>query len=287
MSTYPTQPGQSPNYEYVPPPSNGLGVAGFVVSLSGLVVCFGLICPLGLLLSLIALVNPPRGFAVAGAIIGFIGSILGVMAVLVFSGVIGNGMFFNPFYQSMTSLTIDSASYDIDTHFANNNDTLPDEPTGNTLISSYVDEWNNNLEYQPTQGSTTDYTITSAGPDGVMGNGDDITQYYTAYNWNTYSNQQTTIDDIDDSDIDNAFNFAAKKIVDAFPPGTSLPTAQQVEQRAGTLVDAWNTPMQYIPGDNPPWYELKSAGPDRQWNTSDDIKYPFYFEASGDTDGPL
>lgn len=287
MSTYPTQPGQPPKYAYETPPTNGLGIAGFVVSLSGLIVCFGLICPIGLLLSVIALVNPPRGFAIAGAIIGFIGSILGVMAVLVFTNVIGNGTFLNAFYPSATSMTIYSASVDIDNHYMSNNNTLPDEPTGNTIINGYVDEWNNNLQYKPMQGSTTDYTITSAGPDGIFGNGDDDTQYFTAYNWNATTQAQIQTDEIEDPEIDNAFNLAAKNVVDAFPPGTALPTPEQVHQRAGSLVDAWNTPMQYSPTDNPPWYHLKSAGPDQQWNTSDDINRTFYFEPTGDTDGPL
>lgn len=289
MSTYPTQPGQPSNYSYAPPPTNGLGIAGFVVSLSGLVVCFGLICPIGLLLSLIALFNTPRGFAIAGTIIGLIGSIFGVLAVLLVAGVIGSaGTFFSNFnVQSQTSMQMDFASYDIDNHFMNNNDTLPDEPTGNAMISSYVDEWNNNLKYKPTQGSTTDYTIISAGPDGVFGNADDLSQPYSAYNWNTTAPQQTPIDEIGDAEIDNAFNFAAKRIVDAFPVGSEMPTQKQVEQGAGTVVDAWNTPMRYSPTDNPPWYHLKSAGPDQQWNTNDDIQRTFYFEPTGDTDGPL
>jgi hypothetical protein len=287
MSTYPTQPGQPPKYAYEAPPTNGLGVAGFVVSLSGLIVCFGLICPIGLLLSLFALLNPPRGFAIAGTIIGFIGSILGVMAVLVFTTTIGNGAFFNWLTPSATSMTIYSASVDIENHFMNNNDTLPDEPTGNTIISGYVDEWNNNLEYKPVQGSTTDYTISSAGPDGVFGNGDDEIQYFTAINWSTTLQPQTQNEEVEDPEIDAAFNLAAKQIVDAFPPGTGLPTAEQVQQQADPLVDAWNTPMQYSPTDNPPWYHLKSAGPDQQWNTNDDIKRTFYFEPVGETDGPL
>ena len=55
MSSYPTQPGQPQTYFYQPPPTNALGVAGFVVSLSGMIVCLGLIiCPIGMVLSLIA-----------------------------------------------------------------------------------------------------------------------------------------------------------------------------------------------------------------------------------------
>ena len=57
MSNMPTQPGQPQAYYYEPPPTNTLGIAGFVVALSGLVVTFGLISPIGLVLSLIALMQ--------------------------------------------------------------------------------------------------------------------------------------------------------------------------------------------------------------------------------------
>lgn len=55
-------------------PSNGLGTAGFVISLVGLLTC-GLICPLGLLFSFFGLFKPPRGLAIAGTVIGLLGSL--------------------------------------------------------------------------------------------------------------------------------------------------------------------------------------------------------------------
>ncbi|MGB1123779.1 MAG: DUF4190 domain-containing protein [Phycisphaeraceae bacterium] len=288
MSTYPTQPGPPATYVYTPPPTNGLGVAGFVVSLSGMVVCLGLTCPIGLLISLIALAKEPRGYAVAGSILGLLGSILGALTILVATGVIGSGLFSNAFYlQSQTSMYIDNASYEIDNHFINNNDTLPDEPTGNSLISTHTDEWNNNLKYEPTQGSTTDYTITSPGPDGVFATSDDLTQYYTAYNWNTPTQQHSSIDEIDETDIDAAFDLAAKKIVESFPPGTDLPTQDLVLEKTGPLSDVWKNGMRYSPTENPPYYQLKSAGPDGQWDTNDDLTRSFYFAPTGETDGPL
>ena len=65
-------------------PSNGLGVAGFVVSLISLFCC-GLTSPVGLFLSLVALARPPRGFAFAGVILGGLGSawlLIGGLAML-------------------------------------------------------------------------------------------------------------------------------------------------------------------------------------------------------------
>ncbi len=291
MSSNPPQPGEPQTYFYQPPQANSLGVAGFVVSLSGMIVCLGLICPIGLVLSLIALTMSPRGYAIAGCIIGLLGSILGALTILVVSGVIGNGLFFNPYFsQSQTSLAIDSASYDIDTHFTNNNSTLPDEPSGNTLISAYTDEWGNALKYEPTPGSTTDYAITSPGEDGLFATSDDMTQYYTAYNYNSYGTPPGAVNPgeaIEQEQIEEAFNLAAKKVVEAFPPGSPLPTAEQVAQQSGNLIDSWSMPMKYRPTDNPPYYRLESAGPDQQWGTQDDLTRSFYFSPSGETDGPL
>ena len=56
-------------------PTNGLAIAGFVCSLVGLFATGGLLCPIGLILSLIALGKPfGRGWAIAGIVIGLIGS---------------------------------------------------------------------------------------------------------------------------------------------------------------------------------------------------------------------
>ena len=54
-------------------PSNGLGTAGFICSLIGFLTC-GTLSPLGLLFSLIAVFKRPRGFAIAGLILGLLGS---------------------------------------------------------------------------------------------------------------------------------------------------------------------------------------------------------------------
>lgn len=63
--------------------SNGLGLAGFIVSLVGLLACGGLICPVGAIMSAFALKREPRGFAIAGLILGLIGSAWMIVAVFV------------------------------------------------------------------------------------------------------------------------------------------------------------------------------------------------------------
>lgn len=74
--------------------SNGIGIAGFIISLIGLFVSwipfFGwLIWFVGLVLSFIGLFKAPRGFAIAGLVISFIGVIILVLfvgAIFVASG---------------------------------------------------------------------------------------------------------------------------------------------------------------------------------------------------------
>ena len=67
-------PGPTTNVVVQPAPTNGLGIAGFIVSLVGFLSC-GLLSPIGFLLSLVGLTKQPRGFAIAGAIIGAIGTL--------------------------------------------------------------------------------------------------------------------------------------------------------------------------------------------------------------------
>lgn len=57
------------------PQTNGLGLAGFIVSVVGIVASCGLISPIGLVMSLFGLRREPRGFAIAGVVLGVVGSI--------------------------------------------------------------------------------------------------------------------------------------------------------------------------------------------------------------------
>ena len=55
------------------PPQNNLGLASFIISIVGLFAA-GLLCPVGAVLGIVAMGKQPRGFAIAGFIIGLIGS---------------------------------------------------------------------------------------------------------------------------------------------------------------------------------------------------------------------
>lgn len=55
------------------PQTNGLGTAGFIVSLISFF-CLGLTSPVGLFLSCLGVLSRPRGMAFAGVVLGALGS---------------------------------------------------------------------------------------------------------------------------------------------------------------------------------------------------------------------
>jgi hypothetical protein len=69
-----------------PAAKNSIGTAGFIVSLVSYITC-GMLSPIGVVLSFIGLFKKPRGLAIAGLILGLIGS-FGGLAVI---GAVGGG----------------------------------------------------------------------------------------------------------------------------------------------------------------------------------------------------
>lgn len=66
--------------------TNPLGLTGFIISLLGLLLTCGLFSPVGLVISFVAMFRQPRGFAIAGLVLGLVGS-LGMLVTLTFVGV--------------------------------------------------------------------------------------------------------------------------------------------------------------------------------------------------------
>jgi len=168
-----------PQYQQQKPPSNGLGVAGFVISLLGLLGTCGLLSPIGLILSLFALRKEPRGLAIAGSIIGFIGSIWILLFVIFFgimivagAGLAAAGIALTvpniQTYATMTLLqeeigdyysTLDALPESID-GISGQNPELADDAWGNAIVYEIVDD--------------DSYRLVSLGMDGARGTDDDI-----------------------------------------------------------------------------------------------------------------
>jgi hypothetical protein len=154
------------------PTSNGLGIAGFIVSLVGFISC-GILSPIGLLLSLIALFRPPRGFAVAGFILGLIGSIIPAIFIAFFGlAIFSVATLGKPGFQTLFAMG--EAQTQIDSHVRSHGNALPDDADGQAAIASDRDGWGHPLRYTKTSASR--YELRSAGPDGIMGNSDDQVQ---------------------------------------------------------------------------------------------------------------
>lgn len=156
-----------------PDPTNGVGIAGFIVAIVGIVSC-GLLSPIGLLISLVALIWPPRGFAIAGAIIGLLGSIwfvvVGMTMVLAFAGF--GAMAGIAIDMAETQTAVEQAVVRIEASRAEAG-ALPDNADGQALIDDLRDGWDRGLRYVLIEGT---YRIVSSGPDGTFDTADDLDQ---------------------------------------------------------------------------------------------------------------
>jgi hypothetical protein len=152
------------------PPTNGIGIAGFVLSLAAIPTC-GLLSPVALIVSAFGLRKEPRGLAIAGTVIGALGSLWLVLAgfalVMLFLGVKeavekGGGSIETVFVLGEAQKAIELERSE--------KGRLPDEPQGNDLIAELRDGWDRALRYELHGDS---FTVRSAGSDGVFGTVDD------------------------------------------------------------------------------------------------------------------
>lgn len=149
-------------------PVNGLGIAGFVVSLCGLLLTFGLICPIGIALSFFGLFKKPRGYAVAGLLIGAFGTALPLLAgyAVVKSHETRDQRIRA---EHKTEVELDKSIIEIE-RFRRKEARIPGGIEGNKLVVKYKDGWDRELRYDVYRHK---YIIRSAGPDGDFETQDD------------------------------------------------------------------------------------------------------------------
>ena len=160
---------------YQRPPSNGLGTAGFVVSLVGIFTA-GLLCPIGLLLSFFGLFKRPRGLAIAGFIIGLVGTAI-VAVVLLLLWTVGLAAFHLVQPIVKTEQVIREAQTEIDAVAITHGRIVPNDQQGQELIRLKRDGWGRPLQYRRL--SAQGYELRSAGKDGVFGTEDDDANIHT------------------------------------------------------------------------------------------------------------
>lgn len=152
-------------------PTNGLGIAGFVVSLTGLLVTFGLICPIGIALSFFGLFKKPRGLAVAGFLIGIAGTALPLFTgySLVRSHEVRESRMQA---EAKTDAALEKAQDEVE-RFRQQNDHVPEGIEGNKIVVRQKDGWGRELRYDLHPRDRM-YIVRSAGPDGKFETQDDV-----------------------------------------------------------------------------------------------------------------
>ncbi len=179
--------------------SNGLGVAGFIVSIVGLCVG-GLLSPVGLVLSLIALGKQPRGFAIAGVVIGAIGScgiIIAIIAlpialalVIGIAAAVGLTAVAGPQAEAYVEMFV--LTTNIEERARDSTGVLPatlDEAASKLNESQVTDPWGHKYVYELTQEGKA-FRLFSMGPDGVAATPDD-----EQYTWEIeFNNQPSHVD---------------------------------------------------------------------------------------------
>lgn len=178
--------------------TNGLGIAGFVCSLIGLVFTGGLLCPVGLILSLVALGRRPRGFAIAGVIVGLLGTcgigIFVIMAIAVgaaavvatVAGLAGVMLFFE---QEKVEITTDMAWIAIAAEsYEEENGVLPADLDLLDLEPSILtDPWGSPYRYLLVE-LDPGFDLISAGRDGQFETEDDVALSRLDEAWGTAIN---------------------------------------------------------------------------------------------------
>ena len=180
MSRNRRQTQASPEVMYIgferPKPRNGLGVAGFIVSLCSLLTC-GLFSPIGLLLSLVALRKGPRGMATAGTLLGLIGMVPWAVAGLSIQADIAQRADREARRElaaatQHTEKQLRVVLEKLEDHRAEHG-TYPAGIEGNKLAVPHTDGWNTSLRYEIHDNSII---VRSAGPDAEFESADDLTK---------------------------------------------------------------------------------------------------------------
>jgi hypothetical protein len=173
MSLPPEPAAQPPNTTVVVahPPSNNMGLAGFITSLLGVLSC-GVLSPIGLLLSLIGLTKQPRGFAIAGTILGLIGSVfLAVAGVGIVVGLMGLGTVVKNAAEDLGAHQSAAQAY-VQLQQQKQSGKALDTNAANVIVSAHKDPWGTPLRAEVSADGVI--TIIAAGRDKKFDTPDDV-----------------------------------------------------------------------------------------------------------------
>lgn len=176
MSTY-----GSPEYPIAVRQTNGLAIAGFICAIIGLFTG-GVVSILGLVLSLIALKDEPRGFAWAGIIVSLLGFCLGAIVIFAFGtlllaalgiATVAMANFADPI---KIETTADMAMIVAKAEETKRDSGYPPASLTALGLDSEVltDPWGNPYRYILTDATERGFEIISDGPDGQPETADDV-----------------------------------------------------------------------------------------------------------------
>jgi len=184
------------------PPSNAFATAGFVCSLLGLFLG-GLLCPVGLVLAIVALSKPGgRGLAIAGIVLGAIGMVGWLLLFLLLGAVLLTAFGFAALTLAepdTLELTADMVTIAVSAKaFENEHHALPGSLDDLELrTSAYSDPWGNAYDYFPIS-SPPGFDIVSAGRDGTRGTQDDVAFTRLGETWKAATRVDIDISSSDD-----------------------------------------------------------------------------------------
>lgn len=190
--------------------TNGAGFWGFILSLLGVTCCVGTCFSwVGLVVSLVGLTKRPRGFAVAGVILGFIGTFGG----LAFWGTAGKPVIRLARSIGLVEIRTVASMWEAEKLVLREYDETGLLPASMTDIADgaliFSDEWGTPLGYK-VNNAGDGYSFHSAGPDTLWGTGDEIS--YTVL------------------DADEPGEFIASRGTVSLIEASTLPyTAEQIE----------------------------------------------------------
>lgn len=147
-------------------PKNVLGIVGFIFSIT----C--LLAPLGLLMSIFALLKRPKGFAIAGTIVGLLFSI--PHGVIAYSAYQWSTMSPGEIVAAQASTETGTIAFAIEKHVARTGSAPTSLGEVDLSEASRTDFWGTPYRYEPDPAGGTDWTLSSAGPDGEFGTTDDL-----------------------------------------------------------------------------------------------------------------
>ncbi|MCB9830962.1 MAG: hypothetical protein H6807_00700 [Planctomycetes bacterium] len=147
-------------------------MVGLVVSLVGAIFTFGLLCPLGALISMLGLGKAPRGLAIAGSVVGIAGSIFFlIMGLTMLRGLLDLG---DASVSMERTGTTGGTLLEVHNQLIEHRDRTGDYPATAdfpAVIGKPEDAWGQPILYRKLPRG---FEVRSPGEDGIPGTEDDI-----------------------------------------------------------------------------------------------------------------